>query len=591
MIDRTLGRYRILEEIGGGGMGVVYKAVDTHHRRYVALKVLAPQYAHDRSLWKRFQTDGKVATRLQHRHIITVYEMDQANGVAYIAMEYVDGGSLEDRLRSGRPVDLATAAKVATEVASALDFAHARGVVHRDIKPSNILLRRDGRPVLTDFGLAKAKDMSRVTDPGSVMGTLEYMSPEQCQGLDVDHRSDIYSLAVLCYRMLAGRLPFQKSNRVALLHAHIYDTPPPARRFNPRLPTQVDHILAKALNKQPGARHASAGEFVRALVAALGDSSATPVPRPSRRLPLLTVTAAVVAVVAVVLAILMASIGGQETAGPQSNAVAGSASGRIVFESRQHGEPEIYAISPDGSGQVRLTNNYVKDWAPVWSPDGTRIAFVSERDGNMEIYVMAADGRDANRLTQDPAFDSAPSWSPDGTRLAFDSDRDGDYEIFVIDINGGNTVQLTHNSVADGDPDWSPDGKRLVFNSFRDGNYEIYVIDTDGDNVTRLTSDEARDSLPVWSPDGRSIAFESDRSGNLDIWVMYSEGTNSRRLTSYSGEDQQPSWAPDGKEVAFARHEGPGDVWNVFTVSVDSLTERRVTSGSSAESGPDWQGG
>lgn len=587
MIGRTLGDYRILEEIGGGGMGVVYKALDTRHRRYVALKVLAPQYAHDRSLWKRFQIDGKVAEKLRHPHIIAVYVIDQATGVSYIAMEYADGGSLENRLRSAQPLDLTTAARVAIQVASALDFAHSRGVVHRDIKPSNILLRRGGQAVLSDFGLAKAEDMSRITDPGSIMGTLEYMSPEQCKGLDVDHRSDIYSLGVLCYQMLTGRLPFRKSTRVALLHAHIYELPPPARRFNASLPPQVEQVLSKALSKARGARYASAGEFASALVAALGQKVVTPVPPTvTTLLPMPLIITASVAVLALALLLLVGSGSGSDEEIPAPPPP--SPINRVAFESQRHGESEIYVMDANGTGQSRLTNNYVKDWAPAWSPDGQRIAFVSDRDGNMEIYVMNADGSDVTRLTYDAGFDSRPCWSPDQSRIAFDSDRDGDGEIYVMDTKGRNLLQLTHNSVADGDPDWSPDGSYIVFNTQRDGNLEVYVMSVNGTGQVNLTNHLARDSLPVWSPDGTQIAFESDRTGNLDIYVMDSEGTNPTRLTGYSGEDQQPSWSPDGRKIIFSRHDGPGDVWNIHTVTVEGLIERRITSSSSVETGPDW---
>jgi Tol biopolymer transport system component len=590
MEDRIVGNYRVEQRIGGGSAGVVYRALDMRDGRVVALKVLSPAYGDDPGQWKRFQVDGRVAAGLRHHNIVTVYEIGQVEGVSYIAMEYATGGSLEQLLGHGRTVDVATASKIVNEVASALDYAHGRGVVHRDIKPSNVLLRSDGQAVLADFGLAKARDVSRITEPGSIMGTFEYMSPEQCKGLDVDYRSDIYSLGVLCYRLLTGQLPFRQSTRPAQLHAHIYEIPPRPSSVNPRLPRQVDVVLSRALSKAPGARYPSAGEMVRALRAALGQSPTTPVPYRGRRLPASTGTVAVVAVIVVVVAILLAATRRLEISPSEPSPVVVRATYRMVFESRRHGEPELYLMNDDGSGQVRLTNNYVKDWAPAWSPDYTRIAFVSERDGNMEIYVMRPSGSDVVRLTYDAAFDSSPSWSPDGSRIAFDSDRDGDIEIYAMDIDGSNLVQLTHNSVADGDPDWSPDGRQVVFNSLRDGNYEIYVMTIDGGNVTRLTTNEARDSLPVWSPDGKWIAFESDRSGSLDIWIMASDGTDPRRLTSYSGDDQQPSWSPDSREIAFTRHDGPGDVWNVFAVSVDLLKERRITSSSTVESGPDWGG-
>jgi len=214
LIGKTLGQYQIISQIGRGGMGTVHKAFDFSRNRYVALKVLSPFLQANPKSLKHFRREADAAARLSHPNIIKIYEAGQIEGISFIAMEYIDGGSLQDRLKGGQRLDLATTISIVGQISSALDYAHARGIVHRDIKPSNILLTKDGRALLSDFGIAKASDYSHLTDPKAVMGTADYMSPEQARGAEVDHRADIYSLGAVCYQMLTGRVPFVKSTRV-----------------------------------------------------------------------------------------------------------------------------------------------------------------------------------------------------------------------------------------------------------------------------------------------------------------------------------------------------------------------------------------
>jgi len=261
-----VGPYQLQAELGQGGMATVYRAWDTVHQRTVALKVLPPTLSHNLVFVERFRREAQVAIQLSHPHIVPVYEANVAGGVAYLAMEYLPGGSLEDRLRQQRgPLDLALAVRIVHEVAQALDYAHGRRVVHRDVKTSNILFAADGRAVLTDFGVARILDATTITGTGMLPGTPLYMAPEQIQGHPVDHRADIYALGVVCYEMLAGRPPFVRENRMALLHAHVYETPPPLRRWNRRVPAAIEAAVHQALAKDPARRPGRASEFARAL--------------------------------------------------------------------------------------------------------------------------------------------------------------------------------------------------------------------------------------------------------------------------------------------------------------------------------------
>ncbi len=237
MIGQTIGAYQIVEELGRGGMAVVYKAFQPSLNRYVALKVLPDYFQHDPEFVARFKQEAQAAAQLSHPNIVVIYDVGEEAGVHYIAMEYLEGGSLHDRLdqaaAQGWTYNPQEALSVVEQVGSALDYAHSRGLIHRDIKPANILFDAGGRPKVTDFGIARAADTARLTRTGVLLGTPEYMSPEQASGGQIDQRSDLYALGVMAYEMLTGRVPFQSDTPHATLHAVVYEAPPPPRQINP----------------------------------------------------------------------------------------------------------------------------------------------------------------------------------------------------------------------------------------------------------------------------------------------------------------------------------------------------------------------
>ncbi len=244
-------------------MATVYKAYEEPLTRHVAIKVLPEFFAEDKDYRVRFQVEAVAVAKLRHNNILTVFAYGEEEGVPYIVCEFVDGGTLAQRLNGAMSVD--DALQVLAPIASALDYAHAQGVLHRDIKPSNIMLLSDGTPVLTDFGLAKVLDGETITVTGQVLGTPEYMAPELVSGDGVGPPADRYSFAVVAYQMLTGRLPFQGNTPGATLMAQVNDPLPPARDLNPDLSVDVAAVLAKALAKAPGERYESASDFVVAL--------------------------------------------------------------------------------------------------------------------------------------------------------------------------------------------------------------------------------------------------------------------------------------------------------------------------------------
>ncbi|MER6209889.1 serine/threonine-protein kinase [Streptomyces sp. NPDC001642] len=272
LIGKQIAGYRIEDEIGRGGMAVVYRAHDLRLDRTVALKLLAPELARNDTFRKRFTHESRVAAAIDHPHIVPVFEAGETDGVLYIAMRYVSGSDLRHLLDREGPLDLSTATRIIGQVASALDAAHEHGLVHRDVKPGNILVARgtdSDHPehvYLTDFGLTKKSlSLTGFTTVGQFVGTLDYVAPEQISGRPVDGRCDVYGLACVAYETLAGLPPFRRDDDMALLWAHQYDVPPAVSEGRAGLPGHVDGVFAKALAKSPDDRYASCLAFVSAL--------------------------------------------------------------------------------------------------------------------------------------------------------------------------------------------------------------------------------------------------------------------------------------------------------------------------------------
>jgi WD40 repeat protein len=268
MVGRTIGRYEIVEEIGRGGMAVVYKAFQPNLKRYVALKVLPPQFTFDTVFVTRFHQEAAAAAKLDHSNIVTIHDVDEVDGTHYIVMQYLEGRPLSQVIREEGPLSPRRAVYIVRQLAKAADYAHAEGFVHRDIKPSNVIIGPRDHATLTDFGIVKAAEGTSLTRTGALVGTPEYMSPEQVRGLEVDHRSDVYSLGVVAYEMLAGRAPFQ-GETATVLHSHVYEPPPPLGQVNPRVPGRMESALERALAKKPEQRYQTAGEMARALAGSL----------------------------------------------------------------------------------------------------------------------------------------------------------------------------------------------------------------------------------------------------------------------------------------------------------------------------------
>ncbi len=283
LVGQALGSYEIVEQIGIGGMAIVYRAYQPSMERYVAIKVMAPQFSQDAQFLTRFQREAKAIARLEHPHILPAYDYGEHAGIVYIVMRYVDAGTLKDHMAQGR-LALQQVNRIVGQIGEALDYAHHMGVIHRDVKPSNILLDEQGDAYLGDFGLAWITATTLHFSSSGAMGTPSYVSPEQAKGLPVDHRSDIYSLGIMLYEMATGCVPFKAETPLGVILKHLHEPPIPPRDLTPEIPKKLEHVILKAIAKEPDARHQSAGELAEAVNLAIAEPVASTMASATREL-------------------------------------------------------------------------------------------------------------------------------------------------------------------------------------------------------------------------------------------------------------------------------------------------------------------
>jgi predicted Ser/Thr protein kinase len=434
MIGQTISRYSILEKLGEGGMGVVYKARDTGLDRFVAIKVLPAEKMADADRKQRFAQEAKAASALNHTNIITIYDIGQAEGVDFISMEYVAGKTL-DSLIPRRGMRLNEALKYAVQIADALARAHSAGIVHRDLKPGNIMVNEHGLVKVLDFGLAKlteatpcggdeaTRTMRPTTEEGKIVGTVAYMSPEQAEGKKVDARSDIFSFGSVLYEMVTGGQAFRGDTKPLTLAAILKDNPRPPSQLVDGLPREVERLIFRCLRKEVNQRYQHMDD-VKIVLEELKEESDSGVlgaaavsrPKPRRRLTwALTIAAALV----------IATVG------------------MWMLRSKREA-PEAPLLT------VPLTSYSGSEWWPSFSPDGTQVAFAwdGEKQDNWDIYVKQIGVEPPYRLTNDPARDYSPVWSPDGRLIAFLRDLSpGKTAIMLIPQRGGSERILGRSTV------------------------------------------------------------------------------------------------------------------------------------------------
>lgn len=503
----TLGPYEIVTQAGEGGMGIVYKARDTRLNRFVAIKVLPAGKDFDQDRRLRFLREAQAASALSHPHIVTIYDIGRAGDADYIAMEFVDGTTLDSAIPPNG-MKLADLLRYAVQVTDAMDAAHREGIVHRDLKPGNIMVTAAGQVKILDFGLAKvtapalsADDATLSLRPrtlaGAVMGTAAYMSPEQAEGKPVDARSDIFSLGVILYEMATGRRAFSGDSTASILSAVLRDDPPPVNTVRADLPAELNRLIVRCLRKDPARRFQTAADLKVALQELKEESASgsltsqtlpASLPPPPARKKYFPLALGAVAILAAA----------------------------YTFLNRETAPVAPPAISP-------LTAYAGIEGGPTFSPDGNQIGFhwSGEKDDNFDIYVKLIGPDPPLRLTTDPAPDRDPVWSPDGRAIAFlRLAPDNRWQLMLVPALGGAERKLAGNILAR-QVSWTPDGQWLAASIFMPDQKTpgISLVPTQSGEI-RLLTKPSRPSIyhysPAISPDGRLLAYVENTDLNIN---------------------------------------------------------------------------
>jgi Tol biopolymer transport system component len=586
-----LGAYEVVAKVGEGGMGEVYRARDAKLGREVAIKVLPASVATDPERLARFEREAQAVASLSHPNIIAVFEFGAHEGQPFVVMELLEGESLRERLAGG-PLPVRKAVEIATQIARGLAAAHEKNLIHRDLKPENVFLLADGQVKILDFGLAKAMEPAAGgsgatetiarTSPGTVLGTVGYMAPEQIKGGAVDARTDLFALGLILHEMLGGARTFSRDTAAEVMTAILREDPPPLQRAD--LPPALDRVIQHALEKNPAERFQTARDVVFALSGTSGSTGASGTapgavnaavtPRaPSNRAVLFGGAVAAMAL-AGAAGWWWGSRGasGAETrwelytqltdsAGEESTPQISPDGNSFAYASRSGGSWDVYSQRLGGRKPVLVAGDPVRhEMWPAFSPDGRTLAF-NEVDADGGVFITGATGESERRLTE---FGNNPAWAPDGKTLVFASEmvfspysRLGVSTLWVVDVAGGAPPRKLHGEDAV-QPAWSPSGRRIAFWANPNGQRDLLTIAADGTDRVALTNDEALDWAPVWSPDGRYIYFASDRGGSMGLWrIAIDEATGRARREPESvaagveASMDLPSFSADGLTLLF----------------------------------------
>ena len=601
MIMKTISHYEILSPLGEGGMGVVYRAVDTRLGRPVALKLLRRDETVDRERKKRFIQEARAASGLNHPNIITIFDIGEEGDHDFIAMEYVAGRSLASLISEQR-LSIDESLNYAVQIADAMSAAHAAGILHRDLKPGNIMVTGQRRIKVLDFGLAKliesaaavdevndghttesvAPDGAVQTEAGMILGSAAYMSPEQADGRPADARSDIFSFGVVLYEMVTGRRAFRGASRMVTLAAILTKEPDPPSHLVPALPADLEKTILRCLRKSPERRWQSMADLKVALEDLREEAESHRLTQPDAAAPYGRSWKTVAGVITIMT---MAAV------------LAG-----VFALWRINRKDPVVESRPS---MKRLTSDVGWTDYPAISLDGRFLAYASDRSGagNKDIWVQYIQDGAPVQLTRHSADDVDPSFSADGSQIAFQSNRT-DGGIFVVRTLGGEERLLAPRGLA---PRFSPDGQWIAYITAEGGGGRIYVAPVSGGPSIAVAAEFYRAQAPVWSPDGRSLLFWGQRTrgapleNNVDWYLSAIPGgspmpTGARAalmresFRAFQGLPFPDAWTGKGNRILF--HGAVGDSSNIWGLLLSAATGRvdgrpeRVTFGTTDDAAP-----